>query len=141
MKLNPLKIVNYCDLQLHATIIKGMIAVWKCRNRGYHFAVPSGVQYSKTQSESLIKKLKSYCSLWFTIRQRIGFKDTCFYRSALLCRILRISGIDAHIHFGTMKADDTPTSLWHTNGHCWVSCNNESIETEYSFVFKYPLEE
>lgn len=130
----------YSDLSLHSRILKGIIAVEWCRKSGFHNAVPETTSGNRKHGDRLCMKIQQYCSLWFRIRKKFFFKDSCFFRSALQCRVLRKTGFDARLNFGTIKDTSSFDTDWHTTGHCWVSFGTETLPTEYTFVFQFPLE-
>ena len=133
------KVIYYSDLFLHVTIIISMLIVMRYQSRGYHLAVPTVVtHHQRNSTSSFAAKLRRYCALWLYVRTRVGFHDKCYFRSVLTCRVLRRSGIDARLNFGTKKDDITIGDGWHMTGHCWVSFGNETSVTDYPFVFQYP---
>jgi hypothetical protein len=133
------KISYYADTLLHLRIIREMAVISLYRGKGYHCAVPdSVVPHPKAADPAYLFRLRRYCALWLAIRNRLGFHDRCYYRSALTCRVLRQSGIDARLNFGTMKGDASAADDWHFTGHCWVSYGTEVLETAYPFVIQYP---
>jgi len=88
------------------------------------------------------EKIARYVSLYFRILGKLGFRNTCLTRSAVLCYILRKYGFPAQINFGIPanqgKCILDPSFL----GHCWVDIVGEDfIEEEYETVHKYPLAE
>lgn len=82
--------------------------------------------------------LYSYIIFCLRIRQFIGCKDTCLTRSILLCRVLRESGINAKVNFGTKKKDRISKDNWSTVGHCWVIVNDDKKNYGYPFIVQYP---
>jgi hypothetical protein len=134
------KIGFYADGFLHARILVNMMVVSLHRNRGYCAAIPISVSLPrKAPDSSSISRLWKYCGLWLHVRARLGLSDRCYFRSALICRVLRRGGIDARLNFGTMKDVGPCESGWHYTGHCWVSCGEEIGQSSYPFVIQYPF--
>ena len=136
------KLRYYLDAALHMRIVIDMAIVTLHRGKGYHAVIPAsaGPPRRNENDTSYLLRVRRYCGLWLSIRKRLGFRDGCFFRSAVTCRALRRAGIDARLNFGTMKNDEAEENDWHFTGHCWVSCGSDTIETAYPFVIQYPSE-
>ncbi len=135
------KILYYCNPILHVNIIKDMVVVMLNRRKGYYLAVPvSSIHVRKKIDVNTISRIHNYCGLWLRIRRKMGLHDSCYFKSAFLCRVLRKAGIDSRLNFGTKKSE-TNIDGWEFIGHCWVSCGSECRENEFPFVFQYPSEE
>lgn len=136
------KIVRYRNVSLHLRIFTAIISVSQLRSRGFLAAVPSSVRERSGTPPTDINLVRRYCGLWLTLRKRVGYHDTCYFRSTVICRVLRRSGIDARLNFGTMKKEtrELCNDDWHLTGHCWVSLGDETTETVYPFVIQYPSE-
>jgi hypothetical protein len=78
------------------------------------------------------EKIVRYVNLCLHLRRRMGFKDSCFTSSLLLCNLLRQNGINAHINFSAKKDREK------MEGHCWVSVGEEKIVSDYTLIFRYP---
>lgn len=92
----------------------------------------------KQKRKYSVHKIYRYVGWCLYLRRILGFHDSCLIRSVLLCRLLRESGWEARINFGTRKTDVPVTDGWPIIGHCWVTLGGENVTAEYPFVFSYP---
>jgi hypothetical protein len=135
------KIRYYSNPLIHFQVVKTLILVSLHRRQGYHTVLNPVCSLREIEDEAgTSRKLQHYCSVWFSIRAILRFRDACFYRSTVICYLLRTRGIDATLHFGTMKADGFSENDWHYSGHCWVTTGAERSSSVYPFVFHYPSE-
>lgn len=84
-------------------------------------------------------KIPRYISLYFRFLGKVGFRNTCLTRSALLCYVLRKRGYNAQMNFGIKtdpeKDNIDPSFL----GHCWVSVAHDNYkELSYETISQYP---
>jgi len=86
-------------------------------------------QRKNTEEKEKIVKYVNFC---LYLRRRLGFKDSCFTSSLLLCNLLRQNGINARINFSAKRDREK------MEGHCWVSVGEEKIVSDYTLIFKYP---
>ena len=128
----------YCDFKLHWHIFVIVLEVTISKYSSLLSLNYSNLDPKITNDEKHIEKIYKYVGLCLRIRRILGFRDSCFTRSILLCRLLRKSGFNAKINFGTKKADKPMQNDWSTIGHSWVTLNDEEIRTDYPFIFKYP---
>jgi|GEM_PF-1190905 len=80
------------------------------------------------------EKVVRYVNLCLRVKNKLGFKNTCFISSMALSRALRKMGYDAKVSFGAKKESDV------LKGHCWVTVGNEVLPEDYETIFKYPFE-
>ena len=80
------------------------------------------------------EKVTRYINLCLYLRKFLGFKDTCFTSSLLLCHFLRRSGINAQVNFAAKKANINKGMT----GHCWVSIDEDKDGEDWRVIFKYP---
>jgi len=134
------KLLYYRDVKLFLDIIITSLKIFftsslKRINAPFYLS-PFGKPSSISNSE--IDKVTRYVALYTFIRSKLGFRETCFTYSTLLCNVLRRRGVDAHVNFGArkktnQKLDDIPLA-----GHCWVTVKDEEMQTGYLKIFQYP---
>lgn len=135
------KIRYYGNPLIHLQVLRALIIVSAHRRQGYHTVLhPVTAHMEVENEEALSRKLQHYCSVWFSLRAILRFRDACFFRSTVICHVLRSNGVDATLHFGTMKADGFSEEDWHYSGHCWVTTGAERSTSVYPFIFHYPSE-
>lgn len=74
--------------------------------------------------------VERYCQLCLRAWSAVGFKVTCLVYSLLVCRMLRESGFNAEVNFGSGK------NRGRMIGHCWVTVGGETIESPYTIIFR-----
>ncbi len=129
----------YCDLPLHAKIIHEIIRIRMHRSEGLHYIVPIHVEKEELSRDKLIQtKIEQYCDLWLIVCRLLMYPDNCYYRSTLLCSVLRKSGFNAVLNFGLSNEQSIRESNLIFCGNCWVSIANEGIDNGYALVVQYP---
>ena len=78
------------------------------------------------------EKVIKYCQFCTSLRNILGFNNSCLRYSLLLCRMLRVFGHEAVVHFGVDKIKGEFV------GHCWVTLNEQEIITPYTLIFSCP---
>ncbi len=136
------KIFYYRDIKLHFYIffasLKFPISLFPEQKKGSLHRLNQIVGSKKIIEDK--NKISRYVSLYFTLLGKLGFRNTCLTRSALLCYVLRKHGYNAQMNFG-IKTDPErdnidPSFL----GHCWVSMVNDNHkEKDYDTLSQYPL--
>lgn len=88
--------------------------------------------------DNVREKISRYVNLYVSIRNKLGFRDTCLTYSILLCHMLRKHGLDAKINFGARKQATDPAGDIRSIGHCWVTVGQEELPMPYQIIFKHP---
>ena len=87
-------------------------------------------------------KIFRYVSLYSRLLGKLGFRNTCLTRSALLCLVLRKLGYDAQVNFGIPINSGKNNLDPSFQGHCWVNIAGDNfMEGEYETIHKYPLDQ
>jgi len=133
------KILRYCDFSLHSKIIHEIIRIRLHRAEGLHYIVPIRVEKEETDKDTLLQtKIKMYCDFWLTVRRLMMYPDNCYYRSTLLCTVLRKCGFNAVLNFGSSSEQSYQGPNLIFCGNCWVSFENENLDKGYAFIVQYP---
>lgn len=141
LKIFVKKIFYYRDIRLHLYIfsasLKLPISFFPEQNRRSIHRLNQKVSLKRKTEDK--DKISRYISLYFRFLGKLGLRNTCLTRSALLCYVLRKHGFNAQMNFG-IKADSgreniDPSFL----GHCWVSeAHDDYKEQGYETISKYP---
>jgi hypothetical protein len=133
------KCLQYCDFPLHAKVIHEIIRIRMHRSEGLHYIVPIHVEKEETDKDKCIQtKIKQYCDFWLMVRRFMMYPDSSYYRSTLLCTVLRKSGFNAVLNFGSSSGQSYQGPNLIFCGNCWVSFENEVIDKGYASVVQYP---
>jgi len=133
------KLLWYCDFPLHLKIISEIIRIRMHRSEGLHYIVPTLVEKEENDKDKLIQtKINRYCDFWLMVRRLLMYPDNCYYRSTLLCTVLRKSGFNAVLNFSSSSEKSYQGQNLIFCGNCWVSIENERMDNRYAFVVQYP---
>jgi hypothetical protein len=141
LKLTLNKFLYYRDIRLHFYIffasVKLPISFFPEQKKGSIHQINQKVRLKRKTEDR--DKISRYISLYFRLLGKLGFRNTCLTRSALLCYVLRKYGFNAQMNFG-IKTDAyrdhiDPSFL----GHCWVSVAHDNLkEPDYETISQYP---
>ena len=127
------KILYYKDWQLLMSVFASSLKISLVSLLGKgHLLLSSIPPLNKLTKKQNKEKVIRYANLCLFLRKRLGIRDTCFMRSIFICSVLRQSGIDAEINFGSPKKDKEFI------GHCWVDQHREGVIIDYQIIFRYP---
>jgi hypothetical protein len=133
------KCLDYCDFPLHAIIIYEIIRIRLHRSEGLHYIVPIHLEKAETDKDKCTQtKIKQYCEFWLKVRRVMMYPDNCYYRSTILCTVLRKCGFNAILNFGSSSGQSYQGSNLIFCGNCWVSIDSEGLDKGYAFVVQYP---
>ena len=135
------KVLRYKDLRILWKICftSLKISIISCI-KGPHSAIISmpsvNTNIAKKYSRNEVNR---YVSLFFSIRRKLGIRDTCLTYSILLCHMLRLAGVEAKINFGAKKREEktNPENL-RLIGHAWVTIDDEELHVPYELILQYP---
>lgn len=133
------KFLGFCDFPLHAKIIYEIIRIRLHRSEGLHYIVPIHVEKEKSDKDKCIQsKIKQYCDFWLKVRRVMLYPDNCYYRSTILCTVMRKCGFNAVLNFGSSSEQAYQGPNLFFCGNCWVSIDNDGLDKGYAFVVQYP---
>lgn len=140
LNMEPIeKYLQYFDFPLHAKIIYEIIRIRLHRSEGLHYIVPIHVEKEKNDRNKCIQsKIMQYCNFWLKVRRVMMYPDNCYYRSTILCTVLRKCGFNAVLNFGSSNGQSYQGPDHIFCGNCWVSIDNEGLDKGYAFVVQYP---
>jgi hypothetical protein len=130
----------YFDLFLFWRILKTSFCVFSSKEQNFLSIIKVDISnpIHHANREKMITKISHYVSIFLRIRLLLKKPHTCLTHSIIYCRVLRDYGIDAKVNFGTKKELNPETMEWPLTGHCWVTYDDEFIDSEYSFTFQIP---
>lgn len=129
----------FCDISLHVKIIYEIIRIRLHRAEGLHYVVPIHLDAESSENNKHIQnKIKKYCEFWLAVRRLLMYPDNSYYRSTILCTVLRKCGFNAVLNFGSSSGQSYQGPNLFFCGNCWVSIDNDGMDKGYAFVVQYP---
>lgn len=134
------KLLYYTDLRLLLKILITNLKIsFVSSTKGYHSVIASmPPTRTDTPSQNHKDKIYNYVNLYFSIRRKLGIRDTCLTYSVFLCHMLVQSGVNAKINFGAKKVGFNSGTGSNMIGHCWVTVGEQEVITDYQLLCKHP---